>query len=232
MQERKKKPCSGRNKAKGFKGCGVMTTNRRAGLCPKCYPKYLLEDPRGQETLKKATLQGKKATIKNSQNQSKAKLKKWSISAKSKEHKKGLQDNINKLARMIDSLFFNDCCCCDLKLDKRTAGAHYHSVGSNETIRFHLHNIHKSTFHCNNFKSTHHKDYANKIQTRYGKEYYEYLEYKLQQHPLIKLTNQDIYDKKLLTSKLIRDFDTFKFTDPLKARDTLNKIIGIYDLRE
>lgn len=169
----------------------------------------------------------------------KADKKKWniekrqmSISAYSNRHKKKLQDNVNKLARQIDNKFKYDCICCHLKLDKRTAGAHYHSVGNNETIRFNLHNIHAATYSCNNFKDTHHKDYAEGLQKRYGTAYYNYVEYTLKQHPLIKLTEQEIYDKKTLTSKLIRTFDTFNFSTPEQAREQLNKIIAIYDPKE
>ena len=158
--------------------------------------------------------------------------KQMSVKAKYRTHKKALQDNVNKLARMIDAKFkMKTCICCTLPLDKRTAGAHFHSVGSNETIRFNLHNIHTSTFHCNSHKATHHTDYKEGLVKRYGQEYYDYVEYTLQKHPLIKLTEKQIYDKKLLTAKLIRDFDTFEFTNPILARDQLNQIIGIYEPR-
>ena len=162
----------------------------------------------------------------------KARKKVLSITAKSKNHKADLQRNINKLARLIDAQFKLRCIDCDKDYGKQIDGAHFHSRGSNATLSFHLHNIHSAKSDCNQFSSEHKVGYIKGLKKRYGQEYYEYVEYTLQQHPLIKLTEQEIYDKKTLTAKLIRDFDTFEFTNPMLARDQLNKIIGIYEERE
>jgi len=157
--------------------------------------------------------------------------KAYSITAKTKDHKAELQRNINKLARLIDAQFHLKCIDCGKGYGKQIDGAHFHSRGANATLSFHLHNIHSARSDCNQFSSEHKVGYIEGLQKRYGKEYYEYVEYTLQKHPLIKLTEKEIYDKKLLTAKLIRDFDTFEFTNPILARDQLNQIIGIYEPR-
>ena len=231
----KYKPCKGIGKAKDFQGCGTDVLKRTYGLGHSCgcYSSWLLNTPEGQEKLKKSTIQAKKTNEKKQKKDWEQKKKKMSISAYSNKHKKELQSNINKLARMIDALFYKDCVCCNIILSNtpQIDGAHYHSIGSDETLRFNLHNIHAASSHCNEYKPTHHTDYGKGLIARYGQIYYEYVEFTLKQHPLIKLSEQEIYDKKLLTNKLIRDFDTFQFMDAIQARDRLNEIIGIYNSR-
>jgi hypothetical protein len=140
-----------------------------------------------------------------------------------------LQDEINKLARFIDSKFnYTLCIDCNKLMDKRVAGAHFHDVGSNRHIRFNLHNIHTSSFQCNNFSSKHKTGYKVGLEQRYGKDYLDFVEELQTKHREVKLAPFEISEKLALVRKIIRTFDTFQFENSIQARTQLNTIIGIY----
>ena len=64
--------------------------------------------------------------------------------------KQYLQNEINKLARMIDAKFgYVTCIDCDRKFGKQIDGGHFISVGANASLRFNLHNIHSQASNCN-----------------------------------------------------------------------------------
>jgi len=155
--------------------------------------------------------------------------KKLKIELYPKETKKALQIEINKLVRLIDAKFGYTCIDCNKPYGKQVDAAHYTSVGSNDTIRFHLDNIHSADSYCNNYKNTHILDYYEGLISRYGKEYAEYVKNELPRHKKIKLMSNEVHEKTTLVRKIIRDFDTFNFSNSLEARSILNGIIGIYE---
>lgn len=147
-----------------------------------------------------------------------------------KENKKYLQNEINKLARMIDAKFgYDTCICCDRNLSGQIAGCHYHSVGSNASLRYNLVQIHSGGVYCNNYSNTHIVGYKEGLATRYGKEYQDYV---VNQLPLIykeiHLTAHDISEKLVIVRRLIRELPKMNFKDAMEARSELNKEIGIY----
>lgn len=148
---------------------------------------------------------------------------------KSEDRLTDLQDQINKLARLIDERFkYTKCIDCNKEMQKRVAGAHFHDVGSNRHIRFNLHNIHTSSFQCNNFSSKHKVGYKTGLEQRYGKDYLDFVENLQTQHRDVKLAPFEISEKLALVRKIIRTFDTFQFENSVSARTQLNNIIGIY----
>lgn len=173
-------------------------------------------------------LEKKKAQIKKTEwTKEKAQLK---ISTHTKEYKKALQNEINKLSRMIDAKFNNITCIdCNKTFGKQIDAAHFHSTGSNSSLRYHLDNLHSAKSDCNQYSNKHISGYKLGLIDRYGKVYAEYVIEQLPlMYPLLKLTNNEIYEKLAIVRKLVRDFDTFKFDNALMARLQLNKIIGIY----
>ena len=144
-----------------------------------------------------------------------------------------LQSEINKLARIIDFHFFGDgeflkCVDCEI-VTKSIDGGHYHSVGSNASLRFNLHNIHGQSRSCNGFKGGRKLDYQNGIISRYGQDYADKLDFEIvEKYKHIGLTSRYLDEKIKIVRKLIRDFDTLKFENPIQAREKLNNIIGIY----
>lgn len=147
-----------------------------------------------------------------------------------KEYRKYLQAEINKLARIIDAEFKYDCIDgCGLPYGKQIDAAHYHSIGSNNSLRFNLHNIHSARSDCNRYSENHKTGYAQGLKIRYGKEYLEMIESLPNKYKHVKLSNVEVFEKLKIVRKLLRTFDTYKFSSPKTARETMNKIIGIYN---
>lgn len=153
-----------------------------------------------------------------------------SVDVYSKEHKNTLQNEINKLARMIDAhCGYNVCVDCDRVLDKQIHGAHYHNVKGNENIRYNLLNIHSSRSECNKYDSEHKARYKVKISERYGEDFYNYLENEIRlKYKEMHFSNKQIHDAISVVRKLQRDLHTFTSKDSLYLRNTFNSIIGLY----
>ncbi len=148
----------------------------------------------------------------------------------SKENKKLLQNEINKLSRMIDARFgFDTCIDCGRPYGKQTDAAHFHSKGANSSLRYNLDNLHSASSQCNQWSNVHLQGYEKGLSTRYGDEYAKYVIVELPtKYKEIHLTAKDISEKLKLVRKLIRDFETMKFSSSLSARTILNQLMGIY----
>lgn len=156
-------------------------------------------------------------------------IKKMKVNTHSKEYKKDLQIEINKLARLIDAKHhYYTCIDCYKDFGKQTDGAHFHSVGSNSTLRFNLHNIHSANSQCNKWSDSHHVNYEIGLEKRYGTEYLNTIKNLPLVYKVIHLTNQDIVDKLKIVRLLIRTLHTYKYDSAIDEREAFNKIIGIY----
>ena len=141
--------------------------------------------------------------------------------------KDDLQAEINKLARMIDADL--PCISCGTTKDVQFAGGHRKSRGAHPNIRFNLHNIHKQcNKNCNKGLSGNPDGYDIGLEQRYGKEYLEMVHGLTLKYPRMTMTKDELNEKLVLVRKIIRNFDTFQFNDPVKFRDCLNELIGIY----
>ena len=141
-----------------------------------------------------------------------------------------LQIDINKLVRCIDNQY--PCIATNKHTGKMNAG-HYFSVGSNNSIRFNLHNIHKQSEHSNKFNHGDAIRYLIGIKKRYGVNYANYILSLPSLYNCIKLTKEELKEKRVVVKKLIKEFDTNKIYTPeeiIKIRNEFNKIIGIYDI--
>lgn len=167
--------------------------------------------------------------VKDNKKQEREKDKVMKIEVYSKENKKLLQSEINKLCRMIDNKFNYKCIDCDQPFGNQTDGAHFTSVGANTSTRFHLHNIHAARAYCNQYSDVHKEGYIAGLEKRYGEEYLKMVEGLPLKYPLVKLSNVEIHEKLTIVRKLVRTFDTYKFENAISARSMFNKIIGIYD---
>jgi hypothetical protein len=98
-----------------------------------------------------------------------------------------LQTKINELARLIDYGL-----PCIATGDKATDGGHFRSVGSHDSIRFNLHNIHRQSRGSNGFKGGAQIDYIHGIENEYGKEYRDFIEYDLRQTPVQNWTKEQL----------------------------------------
>lgn len=225
----KEKPCKGTGKAKGY-GCDKKSLKRTYGLCDKCYGNWLHSTPEGigklNKTLKQVRIKIDKEERKN--------WREKKIEAKQSDYKKELQREINRLARKIDLYCGYGCIDCDNNTDNQIDAAHFHSVGSNSTLRFNLHNIHAARAYCNKYSKHHLEGYKEGLEKRYDAGYKQYV---INGLPFIyrslKLTGKEIHEKLTIVRKLNREFDNntnlFVNMNGKEIRDYYNKIIGIYN---
>lgn len=145
-----------------------------------------------------------------------------------KEYKADLQREINKLARMIDLKFYDTCIDCGNHFGTQIDGSHLHNVGSHNSTRWNLHNIHASKSDCNQFHGGRKEGYKEGILSRYGAEYLQMILELPIEYKSVKLSEYEVVEKLKIVRKLIRDFNTFNFSSAIQARNQCNTIIGIY----
>ncbi|CAB4127044.1 Bacteriophage lambda NinG [uncultured Caudovirales phage] len=158
------------------------------------------------------------------------KVKLMKIDTHSKEYRKELQDEVNKLSRKIDEIHGYILCIddCGKGYGKQTDAAHFHSRGSNSSLRYNLHNLHSANSQCNQFSDKHHEGYKIGLEKRYGIDYLNKVLNLPNIYKEIKLSNKEVYEKLKVVRLLIRTVHTFQFESSIEAREYFNKIIGIY----
>ena len=143
--------------------------------------------------------------------------------------KKDLEKEINAIVKLIDKGM--TCISCGGS-GKEQAG-HYHSVGSNDSIRFHLDNIHLQDYHCNVEKGSNIIGYDLGLIDVYGKEYWEYVKFNLVKlFPICKFTVEDlriaIREARAIKRELIKGDMIYPAKVRLRLRTELNKRIRLY----
>lgn len=159
------------------------------------------------------------------------KKKELKVETHYKENKKHLQDEINKLSRMIDEKFQFNCIDCGLILDKeknQVDACHFISRGSNSSLKYHLDILHAGHNHCNVYNPKHESNYKKNLEERYGIDYIEMINDLPLKYKEIHLTKKDISEKLKLVRSLVRNFNTYKLENSRQARTLFNKLIGIY----
>ena len=154
---------------------------------------------------------------------------------KKKSYKAILQDEVNKLARMIDKYFNYDCIDCNRVLEHNKPnsvhGAHRLNVGGHENIRYNLHNIHSATLFCNKHSTEHKTGYDVGLVERYGQEYLDAVHQLELYYPTLKLNELEIKEALKIVRKLNREFDNHAKGNDLDGammRSYFNEVIGIY----
>lgn len=228
----KEKKCKGQGLALGY-GCGKMVnvSNRIYGLGKSCcYANWLMTSENGKIKMDKALNIGKtKVTTKIKKESKEAdKITKLQLMSTDKYRATVLQPIINEIARIID---YGQPCVADGTYGKMNGG-HYVSVGANRTTALNLHNIHIQSFSSNHFKSGDSIRYKAGLIERYGKDYFEFVEF-LQQHKPLNLTKQDLVNITLKAStirlNLKRDEKTKTAFERIELRNIINLELGIYE---
>jgi hypothetical protein len=141
-----------------------------------------------------------------------------------------LQTKINELARLIDYGL-----TCIATGDKATDGGHFRSVGSHDSIRFNLHNIHRQSRGSNGFKGGAQIDYIHGIENEYGKEYRDFIEYDLRQTPVQNWTKEQLRqamkDCNEIKKELIKLIEYYGQVSPeirVQRRSLFNNLLGLY----
>tara|TARA_R110001632_G_scaffold4295_4_gene18219 strand:+ start:332 stop:1075 length:744 start_codon:yes stop_codon:yes gene_type:complete len=236
------KKCRGIGKALDH-GCGEMIdverygkANRKFGLGISCgcYKLWLLNTDEGLDIISKQSIKSSGSyadgLIKAAEQQKREKAP----LLHSNRYRGYLQDEINKLSRMIDILFGHDTCIdCNKPFTQamdRDAG-HFKSKGHNLSLRYNLHNVHsqKSSCNSNGLGGGKSLGYYRGLVSRYGENYAEFVDKGMQiRYHYLGLKNSEIPEKLKIVRGIIKNFETFDFVDSIQARQICNKIIGLY----
>ncbi len=226
----KPKKCKGTGKAIGY-GCGQLSTYRVYGLgkeC-KCYQKWLLSSDEGKEYLTRITLKVNEKSkkeqereIRNKRIQEKKKLRE-SLTVWKNE----LQDEVNLIARLIDK---DLPCLAKGKYSNQTHGGHIFSRGSNQTIRYNLHNIHRQSAQSNHFQN---EDglLREGLVNEYGQPYMDFVS-ELRRTPSLEYTNDDFHQltikARAISTRLKKENLTYPLEKRIELRNQINLELEIY----
>ena len=170
----------------------------------------------------------------------KAENKKWQSEKKAmkdklktlSDWKKDLEVYVNKIVRLID--YECNCISCPptTPIQKGFAG-HFHSVGSNDSLRFNLDNIHLQCYSCNGNKGGAQVQYLAGMGRIYGDIYSDYVHYGIVRHyPAIHLSVPEIKDAIAVCKGIIKELEgkMYVYDAPtrINLRNLYNEQIGIY----
>ena len=192
------------------------------GLDCGCYQNWLFNTPEGKEKLKKATLQAKKKVEQE-------KKREWNKKKKElTNYKSKLQDKINEIVRLID--YGLPCLARGIIANQIHAG-HVYSRGSEPSMKFNLHNIHRQSAQSNHYQN---EDglLREGLVNEYGKEYLDFLNY-MRSYPPLKFTNEEYHEFYKVACKIANTMrkEGKRYTTPkqrIEKRNEVNKQIGIY----
>lgn len=217
----KEKACKSQGKAKGFDGCGEPTAFRKYGLCRICFAKWLYSTDEGKETIRKATIIGKKKSEKEERKKSKAEKEKL-INYRSK-----LQTKIQEIVRLID---IGLPCLARGFHSNVLHGGHIYARGGNSSMALNLHNIHRQGAQSNHFQNDDGLLREGLVK-EYGIEYLEFIG-ELRRTPQLHYTNEEYksFFKKAseISLDLKRNGETFSMGKRISMRNTINLSLGIY----
>lgn len=144
-------------------------------------------------------------------------------------YKKDLEKEINRICCLID--FGTGCISC--RGTTTPQAGHYHTVKSNGSIRYNLHNLHMQDFNCNHEKGGNIHQYDVGLIYRYGKRYWNYVKFDLvQKYPLVKLSLSEYKEKIAIAREIVaflkEENKIYSAKERIDLRKKYNKKIGIY----
>jgi hypothetical protein len=141
--------------------------------------------------------------------------------------KNALQDEINKIVRLIDK---DLPCLARKKIGKMNAG-HVFSRGSSPTIRFNLHNIHRQNAQSNHFQNDDGL-LREGLSIEYGEEYFTFIS-ELRRTPKLKYKDfeYEVFTKeaKKIVLSLAKLDLTYSLKNRIDMRNKINEQLGIYE---
>lgn len=151
------------------------------------------------------------------------------------EYESELETTIREISALLDASM-NYCISCGSLIsntNKANAG-HRFAVGTNNTLRFNLDNIHRQGVCCNKWKSGNLDKYDEGLIKMYGKDYYEFVKFELKRnYPIVKLTIPELVSKRAIALKVKSDLKKkeglYTASERLSLREEINKQIGIYE---
>ena len=138
-----------------------------------------------------------------------------------------LQKEVNKIVRLID--IEKGCISCSHgwtePFTRKADAGHFHSIGSNASLRFNLYNIFKQCSICNTHLSGNIKGYRNGLIDHYDFYILDHVETEIvEKYQYIKLSIDDLKECIKKARQIIRDIE--KGRD--YSRSKVNEVLGIY----
>lgn len=224
--------CKGTNKKTYGYGCSEMISNeygnRIFGIGKKCgcWKKWL-QTKQGQDYIKSMIIPKAKKMVEGEEKKRFNKLKS-KTETPDKYRSRILQPNINKIVRLID---YGQKCIAHNKIPKKKNAGHFHSVGSNRTLSLNLHNIFLQSEYSNKYKGGDDKNYIRGLIREFSVEYYEYID-QLRQHPVIKLSVNEMKQINKIALGIIKELDTdlkvLTSAERILKRNKYNEKLNIY----
>jgi len=141
-----------------------------------------------------------------------------------------LQTYINKIARLIDK---NKNCMMHGKPIKKAFGCHFHSVGGNGTLRFHLLNIWVGCFSCNGMQGGNLPGYEKEILKEFGDDALQTIKYDIvRNNPYLGLEKVDVKELIPIATSIIKELESLdlEYSNAMrwKLRLKYNELLNIY----
>lgn len=200
-------------------------------ICKSCNEKFVPTQPLQMVCSYNCALDAtRKHGLKQREKESKKEVAKMKEGLLTKsDYEKVLQTHINTIARLIDY----GCSCISCGHLKRAFAGHFHSVGANRSLRFHLDNIHVQDFNCNGERGGNIPAYGRGLVNWYGQEYKDYVESQLvKDYPVMKWDANELkcWTKKAKAIvKELKDSNAYyDSTQRLELRNYFNQRLGIY----
>ena len=142
---------------------------------------------------------------------------------------KDLEKPINKICCLLDK--GSGCISCNGHTTPQAG--HFHTVKSNPSIRFNLHNLHLQDYNCNCAKGGNIQKYDLGLIERYGKTYWEYVKFGIvSDFPLLKMAKNEYQEKINIANGIVKWLQlqnkTYDKNERLELREKFNKDLGIY----
>lgn len=226
MNQRTRK-CKGVNTARDFNGCGEQKYHHRFGLCSSCFASWCLNTPEGQVYMEKQTIKAKKQAT-NAERNNWRKNRKPKLQEETTNFKARLQTQINKIVRLIDKGL---PCLARNNYPGQVHAGHVFSIGSNQTIRFNLHNIHRQGAQSNHYQNDDGL-LREGLRNEYGQKYFEFIS-GLRQSPELNLKQNEYKELAKQAKSIVNHLEaakdkTYPLSERIHLRNWVNKELGIY----
>jgi Bacteriophage Lambda NinG protein len=145
--------------------------------------------------------------------------------------KRILQDDINRLVRMID---YDQLCISSQRRPIKRNSGHYYSVGAHPELRYNLLNIFLQSEHDNSYLSGNLLQYRENLKLLFGKKFLYELEYLPSVYKSLNLSKEEIKEATKATREVIKlhltNYPDVKLGNEkrIELRRQYNELIGIY----
>jgi hypothetical protein len=175
-------------------------------------------------------LSAKRSLEKEEKNWKKEKAKLKEGLKKHSDYEKELQVEINHIVRLIDK--GHKCMMCGNEMKKINA-CHYHSVGSNNSLRFHLHNNWSGCESCNSYKGGNINGYDVQLLKHFTETQWKFIKFEIvREFQYLKLSKEELIEKRKIAQIIVKSLEKidlrYNTEERWQLRTHYNLILGIY----